>query len=394
MKVAIVAAIFVLAFAVLACDASMWGTPAPDPLQQFALDLTQGVTVTITPRPTATATPRPTATTGYQATIDAKDAQLAAVQATRDALARLQSDVTLEAGHMTEQVGQWTAEAFGAREQHIHETQTAATPAAIATITRQAHNDALAFTISTGVSIASTATIEAPTQIVAAARAQAEAHNAEGLVAGSVALMIGIGFLALMLGIVVLLKVVVPTLAVMILRVRNGERQEVEVEEKPMPAPLPRPVQPAMQANVNTTYGSGTNYPHVLYGNAPCTEAQLLRLVHGVIVEHRSLAVNEWEMSWANGGIGQAIDRVRVWVVRNGWAYRSKSGRLSLNSDGETWFTAVEQAHRLPSGVRCIAEEPALAVIMDMEHEHGNMESSGGGDLGGLQPVARVEEAE
>lgn len=385
----IVAAVAVLALTILSCvasaDGSADGSAAGQPaVQSFALADTQGLT---TPSATATRTATPTATTGYAMTIAAQDALLSTRQAERDALSRLQSDVTLEAGRMTAQAGQWTADAASVREQHIHETQAAATPAAIATQTRQARNDALAYTISTGVSIASTATMEYPTQIVAAAFAQAEAENAGALVAARVWLFIWVGILCAVLSGVLFFKVLIPALVENVKARQAAAMQDEPEEAAPEPAPVPAIARPAYFATPVRTYETDSaGYGAVMAEDWPCTPAQFDELMRHIDEHEGGLIVRRLEGSgscWTRKALGAWLEwagqhnPVYVIRAREGNNYRASQTlrRISrvymeknlpphqfgfTSDDGEI---AVSAAHASGSQARLTAEGEGIAEM-------------------------------
>lgn len=370
----IIAALFVLALAMFACDASYTGTPDPmhaNAWQQFAVDLTGAPAAT--PRATMTATPRPTATINFTATIGAQDLHLAALQAERDMLARQQSDVTLQAGAMTQQAGAWTAEAARVKQTYVAETAVAGTPAAITTTTRQARNDALAYTISTGVSIASTATIEYPTQIVAAANAEAEAKNAEMTVVARNTLMIGLGlFLVALAG-------ALGAFAVFYwIRERRKVQQsadEPQVEERPVAAPLLRPA----AVEVEMAYGSETNYPARVRVQLPpkVTKEMLVFMACAEIYHRWGFAYNKY----AGAGAGwhtQIMNVMRRWLVGHGFA-EDVGTRIQLTDAGRQFLRACVDIDRLPSELEFTSEEPDLLETRSRVHDHDDENDGGGG---------------
>lgn len=357
-------------FASLACEAGM-DAPATQSAQGNSPALaaplnTRAAIATPTRAPTATAT------IGYEATADAAEATAAQAQAAADAANRLMVDATVvsiratsdeadrQAGfvRLTARADEWTATAAP--------TAVPMTQAAQATV--GARTDGL-LAVSAGML---TATREAPTQMVAMANARVQAQAAPMLSAVDMGVRITFIVLALLLSPGIGLWLVVTGWRAFIgLRDWRPAEREPEAEPEPMPQPELRPLAPALAVNV--MHEATTSYRRVLYANAPCTERQLLRVIYGVAAENKSLAVNVWEMSWENGGIGSAIHPLRAWLIQNGWAGRTRTNQVKLNRDGEALFDACYRGHCLPSGVRCAPEEPELRENMDMAHEYGGM---------------------
>jgi len=337
----VLAAAFLLLFACATIPAVT--PPAPKPAALAVL--TQAVSPAATPAPTATAT------TGYQATITAAAGVAQTAQAGLDSQNRLFVEFTATQDARAFTLRSWTATADEYRRLAVAATAEAAPTFVPVTRTVEA---AAFFARGTEDNLSMTqisATLSAPTMIVAIAQARAQASAAQATAWASVAGLITLSVLCVCFGVYLL------TVTRKIWREEQKLASE-QLEPQPMWKSSVRVSAPTLKdaegladmaerhfGTVVTlrSEDGATRYP------VPATPKQLDALATGVLAK-----VPITFEAWA--GKGKVFSRDE-WVEMRNFLQRhalthavGAQGVLGLTGDGETFFRGWQERQRLPSG--------------------------------------------
>lgn len=268
--------------------------------------------------PVPTSTPIPTSTIGYQSTADYWQNVAVYAQQTADGYSRLNVDATMNANQMTHEMDMLTVVAgqqTGTAEATVipitltYSADMFTANAAQLTANADEHHYALA---------AMTATEHAPTQIVAAARAQTEVWAAPWLALAQIAAMFGLGVFMVGLGAFAWRF--------------NGKKKLEPKEETEEENPLDKYTPIALETNVN-------NFPSVDYMLIPCTPEQLTELANGLLNEGKTMALRHWET--AESSLNRnVIYPVRNFLRANHMAVAAARGDMVLTATGEAFFRA------------------------------------------------------
>jgi hypothetical protein len=228
--------------------------------------------------------------------------------------------VQLAQDAMTQQAGVYTATAYAT--------------SVPATQTQQARQSA---SYETAVAM----TINAPTQIVAMARAATVAQYTDAMAQVDLLVRISVSVLLMALAatavIVALAKVKITPVA-------------VTAPDDYTPIPEPTAEQQTV-LHIRTDHGGG--YARTERTVVPCSPGQFGKLVSGVLNEGRSLAYNVWE------GADEPFTRdqftlVRNWLLSNRLAQSVGQGALILSAAGESLFIDWVNNQALPESYKFI----------------------------------------
>ena len=302
-----------------------------------------GIQATQAPR--VTASPIPTPTIGYQATADVASTQAAEAYATAEAANLIVAAYTAQAEQInhdnlvieqerlawTAQADQWTA--------------TYAPTSIPLTATAQANNDMRDKTAVVLYTTYMTATHEAPTQVIAYAKAQAEAKNAERYVAAEIWIWISVGVLLCGLG-----AFGISGSAIAVIRKVMEARAQISVPETE-----PAPILPADYLPFKAT-ADGPN--SLRRYEVKCTPKQLHAFAIGVRLDRMTLAFNQWEGTTVH----KSLKDIRAFLVE--WKYArviiGKGGDLDLTEDGEEFLDDVIAHKGPPPPLVCIENDPPV----------------------------------
>lgn len=179
-------------------------------------------------------------------------------------------------------------------------------------------------------------TINAPTQIVAMARAETIAKYADTVQQADLLIKVAFAVMLVLLGCAALWFVVT----------------RVPIMPTPIDIPnLTQLEQVAEQQTVLTIRTDNGGYAHTERTVIPCTPEQFGKLVSGVLNDGKSLAFNAWE------GANEPFTRdqftaVRNWLLSNRLAQSVGQGALILSAIGESLFIEWQNSQVLPGGYK------------------------------------------
>jgi len=322
-----------LIFLLTACGA----TTSPEQVRM-------GIQATQAPR--VTASPIPTPTIGYQATADVASTQAADAYATAEAANLVVAAYTAQAEQVnhdnmvmeqerlawTAQADQWTA---------VY-APTAIPLTATAQVNENTRNQTAVALYSTYM----TATYQAPTQVVAYAKAQAEAKNAERYVAAEIWIWVSVGVLLCGMG-----AFLISGSAIAVVRKVQEARIQANVSEHE-----PEPILPTDYIPFKATNGPNSLRRY----EVKCTPRQLLVLADGVITDRMTLGINQWEGTIVH----KSLMEIRAFLVE--WKYAKVvlggKGQLDLTQAGEAFLLDVLEHKGPPPPLVCTEiDTPAVS---------------------------------
>lgn len=308
--------------------------------------------------PTATRTLSPTPTVGWQATA-------VAAQATADEARRVNAQAT--AAHEAFELEKIRVTEGAEIREHEKFAGTATAASTAVPLTATARVQGLTATAEYMALEAGqlTATHEAPTQVVAMARADLERewgwvnYAAMGCLAF---FLFGLGVFALG-------------------RSRGGgepmvthqqtvEAEAMDVDEGGAAVAHPNQVEVEMKKNHGGGFFEKTRY------FVPCTAEQLSELARRMVIDNETLGVNNWE------GDGSTLTRkviyaLRNWFQMNGMAVSAAAGRVKLNEKGMAFLREWLDMGALPHS---FVFRPDGDLPLNMSHESGaHVPAHGGG---------------
>lgn len=282
----------------------------------------------------ATPSKQPTPTVDYQMTANVAVTQLAVAQATSNEAARINAQATANhEDYMQAQIIA-TSEADQRNQQKLSWTATAAGTSIPLTSTAQAINSTAIVRYQAMQSAQMTATHEAPAILREMKSAQAYNAIADFWVWVWAMGMFGLFALAVPVALFVVPRKQVPIVAVSIPPVVYPREAS------------PVYVQPETVIRVQNETG---NYPRMDKLIVPCTPKKFDEFVRGIILENRTLSINEWEGSGSPFQNRDEYLRIRAFMQMNQLAQAAGSGRLILSARGEEIFNAWIEAGELPT---------------------------------------------
>jgi hypothetical protein len=297
----------------------------------------------------------PTPTIGYQATA-------IAAQATADSANRLMVQATRENDQRVFLRESWTATMDEFARRSVAATETAYPRSYPLTATQQRAGILILATSQSIDMTAQSMTQAAPTQVIAMARARAEAAaaplDAWVFPIGS----LGIVFFVACMGVFL---------------VRSG-RPAPQRSVSPRPATAPPSIQyEKLQGTVVTVKQvTSDGFVSLTTSRLPCDKDQLTELAERVL-KGESLAVNKFEGAATLWTRAIFLD-MRNWLMARRYIRSTGAGMVTLMPEGEAFLHAWLEQRALPRGVELMPESPENSMSMSHKHENHGHESGGG----------------
>jgi hypothetical protein len=320
-----------------------------------------------------TATLEPTPTIGYRSTANAAQFAASTAQANADAANRLLVQATAQHEANLQEQASWTAEASRQQLMFLEWTATARPSSIPATQTQMVVEQTKQAVIVTQLAM----TIQAPTAIVMLAQARSQADFAPYY---NLASVIGL------FSISVFLMALSGWLFRILWKPAMGWEEKSAKRQSSMN-------HFGTVVSIKTEAAGYTSMKRMVI---PCTPAMLTELAKGLMVEHKTLGVNQWEGAESSTWTRASYLPMRNFLLANQLAHSAGGGALVLTSEGESFFHAwLDEGSVPPPYEFNDRPNPFTANNAHMSDAHGENKPVGEG-MGGqsMRPLVYQDEDE
>ncbi len=301
------------------------------------------------PQPTATISPVPTATIGYQATANVAETQVAIAQATADEANRVMVQATNDEKQREHERA--IVDAQGTQQESANQmvreswTATAALTAVPLTSTAQVDNSTAISAQTTLTTSLITSTAELPTQIVAVAKAKADAQYAPVYMGVQIFAIFAVGVFLFF------------TASFMRWYWMREDKRAAEAAHAQSPqgiaerhgfTPVAIVSDPAPEVEFIQPVDAVPVAPKNNMYTLPCTKEMLLQFAENVLTKNWTLGINAWERD-DTLFTRDTYKPFRSWLLSNRFAASTGGGALALTENGRVFLEGFLNTSALPT---------------------------------------------